>query len=270
MNPVSDAYRANMALWNEWTDINSRSSLYALDAFKAGRSKLHPLEVEELGPVAGKSLLHLQCHFGMDTLSWARLGAAATGVDFSDRAIALAQQLSQECSVPARFVLSDIYALPDHLDETFDIVYTSYGVLPWLSDLGAWARVAARFLRPGGTFYMVEFHPFSNIYNEGDPELLIESPYFKTGATVWPVQGSYADRQAVVHQDISYEWTHPLGEVLSALLAAGIRLEFVHEFPFSVYPQFTFLEKGTDGYYYLPGKATTLPLMYSIKGYLNC
>ena len=269
MNQTPDDYRANLTLWNEWTDINARSGEYALDEFKAGRNSLHSLEVGELGPVAGKSLLHLQCHFGLDTLSWARLGALATGVDFSDRAIALAQQLSRECAVPARFILSDIYALPDHLDETFDIVYTSYGVLPWLSDLGAWSRLVARYLRPGGTFYMAEFHPFSEVFDESDPGLRIADQYFKSQATASPVQGSYADRQAVVHQKISYEWTHPLGEVLSALLAAGIRLEYVHEFPFSVYQHFTFLEKGEDGYYYLPGQATTIPLMYSVKGRLG-
>jgi ubiquinone/menaquinone biosynthesis C-methylase UbiE len=263
---MSDAYRANLALWNEWTEINARSSAYGLDTFKAGRSSLHPLEVGELGPVAGKSLLHLQCHFGMDTLSWARLGAVATGVDFSDRAIALAQQLSRECGVPARFILSDLYALPGCLDEAFDIVYTSYGVLPWLPDLVAWAGLVSRYLRPGGTFYMAEFHPFADLFDEGDPGLRIGEDYFKSEAAIWPVEGSYADRQAVVHQKISYEWTHPLSEVLSALLSAGICLEHVHEFPYSVYPQFTFLEQGEDGYFYLPGKAKTIPLMYSIKG----
>ncbi len=266
MNQASDASRANLALWNEWVDINAHSGEYALDAFKAGRNSLHLLELGELGPVAGKSLLHLQCHFGMDTLSWARLGARATGIDFSERAIALAQQLSQECGAPARFILSDIYALPEKLDETFDIVYTSYGVLPWLPDLGAWSRLVAGYLRPGGTFYMVEFHPFASLFDESDPGLRIADQYFNLQATAYAVQGSYDDRQAVVHQKISYEWAHPLSEVLSALLSAGIRLEYVHEFPFSVYPQFTFLEKGEDGNYYLPGRAMTIPLMYSIKG----
>src|SRR5438874_1743175 len=147
-----DEYRkSNLQLWNEWTSIHEKSEFYHLEAFKAGKSSLSDLEIKELGDVAGKSLLHLQCHFGKDTLSWARLGANVTGADFSDRAIALARSLSSELNISATFVRSDIYDLRRALSGEFDIVYTGGGALNWLPDMGRWAQVAAHFLRPGGT-----------------------------------------------------------------------------------------------------------------------
>ena len=161
---------ANRALWDELTHINAGSELYQLEQFKAGENKLNPLERGEVGPVEGKTLLHLQCHFGMDTLSWARLGAQVTGVDFSPEAIKLAESLSQELGIPGRFICCDLYDLPEHLNQTFDIVYTSYGVLCWLRDLERWARLAASYLKPGGIFYMAEMHPTSLIFDESASE----------------------------------------------------------------------------------------------------
>jgi SAM-dependent methyltransferase len=261
-----DEYRnANRVLWDEWVKINARSEMYALDQFKAGRSSLHQLELSELGEVRGKSLLHLQCHFGLDTLSWARLGAQVTGADFSPEGVALASALSQELNIPARFVCSDLYDLPQHLAGQFDIVYTSYGVLTWLPDLRGWAQVAAHFLKPGGVFYIAEFHPFAMVYQDDAPELRIGYPYFSSEVIACEVAGSYADRTAEMRQKVSYEWAYPLGEVVTSLIEAGLQLEFLHEFPYTVYNMFPFLEKGEDGNWYLPGKAQTIPLMFSMR-----
>ena len=156
--------RANRELWNAWTEIHEGSTFYDVEGFLAGRQTLLPIELEELGPDVreGTTLLHLQCHFGLDTLSWARRGARVTGVDFSDKAIALADRLAREVGLDeaCRFVQSDLYDLPAHLDERFDVVFTSWGVLMWLPDLTAWGRLIARYLRPGGIFYIVDFHPF--------------------------------------------------------------------------------------------------------------
>jgi len=261
-----DEYRrSNRAMWDEWVGIHARSEMYALDQFKAGRNSLHSLELGELGEVNGRSLLHLQCHFGMDTLSWARLGAQVTGMDFSEKAIDLARSLSRELDIPARFVCCDLYDLPQHLSEQFDVVYTSYGVLTWLPDVGGWAQVVAQFLKPGGTFYIAEFHPFGMLFDEEAPELHLRYPYFDSGVIASPIQGSYADRQAEIQQKTSYEWAYPLGEVISSLIAAGLRIQFLHEFPFCVYNMYPFLEQAEDGYYYLPGKVQSVPLMFSIK-----
>ena len=263
-----DEYRsANRALWDEWVKINARSEMYALEQFKAGRSSLHELELSELGEVCGKSLLHLQCHFGLDTLSWARLGAQVTGADFSPEGVALASALSQELNIPARFVCSDLYDLPQHLAGQFDIVYTSYGVLTWLPDLWHWAQVVAHFLKPGGVFYIAEFHPCAMVYEDDAPELRIGYPYFSSEVIACPVAGSYADRTAETRQKVSYEWAYPLGEVVTSLIEAGMQLEFLHEFPYAVYDMFHFLEKAEDGNWYLPGKAQTVPLMFSIRAH---
>jgi SAM-dependent methyltransferase len=266
---VDDYKEANLALWNEWAAIHAASEFYDVDGFKAGRTSLNPLEIGELGNVAGKTLLHLQCHFGLDSLSWARLGAKVTGVDFSDQAIGLARSLSQEIWVEADFVCADIYELPQVLSGAFDFVYTSYGVLTWLPDLGKWAAVIAHFLKPGGTFYLVEFHPFAQVFDEAETaaDLRVHYPYFHSGEPlVFDVQGSYADRQAQVVQKVEYEWDHSLGEILDSLIAAGLRVDFLHEFPFCVYSMFpSLMVKSSDGMWRLKEAEGMIPLMFSIK-----
>lgn len=260
---------ANQAHWNELVAINARSEFYALQQFKAGGNVLHSLELQELGPVAERSLLHLQCHFGMDSLSWARLGAQVTGVDFSKEGIRLARQLSQECAIPAEFIECNVYDLPQVLPQAqFDIVFTSYGALTWLSDLARWAHIVTRYLKPGGTFYMAEIHPHSMVYDEtaGQLPLRVVNSYFDTAAIECPVEGSYADRTAEVKQKVCYQWNYPLGQVVTALIEAGLQLEFLHEFPYTVFQQYLFMELGPDGYYRLPGGKDLVPLMFSIKG----
>ena len=260
---------ANRAHWNELTPIHERSEFYDVESFKAGRNTLESVELEELGDVSGKTLLHLQCHFGLDTLSWARLGADVTGMDLSDESISLARSLSEELGIDARFVQSNVYDLPKRLEGRFDIVFTSYGVLVWLPDIARWAEVVSHFLKPGGTFYMVEFHPAGNVFdNESrDDHLEVRFPYFNRGEPMeWlpDGSGSYADPEATL-QTATYEWFHGLGEVISSLASAGLRIEHLHEFRYSVYQQLPMMEKGEDGLWRLPDKVDSVPLMYSIK-----
>ncbi len=263
---MNEYEQANRALWDEWADVNAKSKEYNVAGFLAGRSSLWPLELEELGEVAGKSLLHLQCHFGMDTLSWARRGAVVTGADFSDRAVGLAQALAREAGLEARFICSDLYALPEVLSVQFDIVYTSYGVLCWLRDLKRWAELIAHFLKPGGVFYVADFHPFIQVFDEGSAsELRVKYPYFyQPTPTEWSVQGSYADRDAQVSQTVEYEWPHSLGEIVSVLAAAGLRIEFLHEQRYSVHAQLEGMERDAQGYWRLKGPYD-LPLMFSLR-----
>ena len=148
---MNEYFEANRRHWDEVVPIHMRSALYDVDSFKAGTSKLKPVEREELRDVRGKTMLHLQCHFGLDTLSWGREGAVVTGVDFSEPAIDAARELAAETGIEARFILSEVYSLPDRLSEEFDIVFTSYGAICWLPDISRWAGVVARFLNPGGT-----------------------------------------------------------------------------------------------------------------------
>ncbi len=263
--------KENLKHWNEVTPIHERSEFYGVEGFKAGKCTLMPLEREELGDVSGKSLLHLQCHFGLDTLSWARLGAKVTGVDFSDRAIASAKSLSKELGIDADFLCSNVYDLPGISKGEFDIVYTSYGVLCWLPDLTGRAKIIARFLKPGGTFYIVEAHPINNVFeNERDTtELKVRYSYFHSPKpTRWEPEGSYADKSAKVTNP-TYEWTHPLGDIINSLISAGLRIDFLHEFPYMGEDHYPFMEKGKDGWWRLKGNKETIPLMFSIKAKKN-
>jgi len=261
------SYReANRDLWNELARLHPKTLMYNLEGFRSGDLTLKSLERLELGDVAGKSLLHLQCHFGLDTLSWARLGAQVTGVDFADEAIALARKLSEELRIPAVFVCSDVYDLPGRLSGQFDIVFTSYGVLAWLPDLSRWAQVVSHFLRPGGIFYIVEEHPGGNIFDDDAQSSMptVRFSYFEHGPLTCQTEGSYADRTARLTTPVSYQWTHTLGDVINGLVQAGLRLEFLHELPFCNYQRFPFLLRGEDGWW-RPATGPELPLLFSLR-----
>ncbi len=259
---------ANRRHWDEVVGIHVRSDFYDVAAFKAGRSTLKPVELVELGDVRGKKLLHLQCHFGMDTLSWARNeGAIVTGVDFSEPAVEQARGLAAELGIAARFVHSNVYDLPDVLDERFDVVFTSYGVLCWLPDLTRWARVAAHFVRPGGTFYIVEFHPFAGVFDNERTvtDLHVRYPYFPCGEPLrFETDGTYGGSETVpVH--IIYEFPHPVGDVGTALIDAGLRIEHLHEFPFSTSQFLPFTQRMPDGTARMTKHDGSVPLMFSIR-----
>lgn len=261
---MKEYFDTNRDLWDRLAEINSKSAFYDLEGFKAGESSLSPVELEEVGGVAGRSLLHLQCHFGMDTLSWARLGAKVTGVDFSEEAIRLARELAGGLNIDARFVRSNVYDLPEALDERFDIVFTSYGVLSWLPDLKTWAKVASHFLKPGGTFYIIEFHPVVYMLDEekGDS---FQFPYFHSpDPLVLETDGSYADRSADLSHT-EYSWIHSLSDVINALIEAGLKLEYVHEFPFSAHDCFKFVEETAPRRFKIKGRSVDVPMMFSIR-----
>ena len=257
-DPAASYRRANRRLWDVWTRLHL-SGGYDVAGFRAGKSTLQEVEVAELGDVSGRSLLHLQCHFGLDTLSWARRGAAVTGADFSPQAIATARALSAETGTPGRFVCADLYALPgDPVLRVvrFDVVFSSYGVLSWLPDLAGWARVVAHFLVPGGAFHLVEFHPFVYLLDPethdsaGNP---LDHGYFYRPDPVRAVyRGSYA-HAGDGELTTAYFWDHPLGEVVTALCAAGLRLEFLNEHP------------RPAGETYHRAYPDHLPFLYSLK-----
>ncbi|MBL7127843.1 MAG: class I SAM-dependent methyltransferase [Ignavibacteria bacterium] len=259
----------NKKFWNERVSIHKKSELYELESFKKGKNKLNTLERKELGNVKDKTILHLQCHFGMDTLSLAMLGAKATGIDFSEDAIKEAKSLNKELGLDAEFILSDIKSLPEKLDKKFDIVFTSYGVLTWLPDLNKWAGVVNYFLKDDGFFYIAEIHPASIIFEDGKgvKELKVKYPYFRQAIPLeFVVNGSYADSEARTKNNKTYEWLYSLMDVFSSLLNAGLSIEFFHEFPFTVYPQFPFMKRGRDGYWRLKKE---IPLLFSIKAVRN-
>ena len=269
LDPHTSPYlKANRDRWNELAPVHAAGEFYAAEEFRAGKNKLGSIEREEVGDVSGKTLLHLQCHFGLDTLSWARLGATVTGVDFAASAIEIARSVAGELGLDATFVCSNVYDLPDVLMGQFDIVFTSWGVIGWLPDLGRWGQVIAHFLKPGGTFYIVEGHPFAWVFDDADgaTDLRVRYPYFHTGEPMaFDAQGSYADRHAQLTHTREYCWPHSIGDILNPLIAAGLGIEYMHEHKTIARKLFPFMSQDEAGMWRLNDHADSVPLSFSIK-----
>lgn len=262
MENYQSYFDANKDGWNKRTAIHKDASFYNLHDFRKGGSSLNKIEREELGDVKGKTLLHLQCHFGMDTLSWAREGAIVTGVDISDEAIQLAKELSEEIHVPANFVCCNVYDTSAHVPGQFDIVFTSYGTIGWLPDLGPWAKMIAEKLKSGGIFYIADFHP--TLWMLDDTMEKLHYSYFNDEVIVTEQKGTYADREAPIAYK-EYGWNHPFSELFTALIQNGLSIVQFNEFSYSPYNCFANIEQGNDGMWRIKGMGDKMPMMYSIK-----
>ncbi len=251
-----DYLEINKEAWNKRTAVHVESKFYNVDGFLKGDSSLNKIEMELLGNVKDKKLLHLQCHFGQDTLSWAKLGAKVTGVDLSSEAIKQAKGLANELEIDATFIESDIYQFGEENTSTFDIVYTSYGVLIWLPDLTKWADTIAKSLSVGGVLHLIEFHPFN--------DLLTGYSYFPNRQPDIEQEGTYTENCDGTKSTM-VTWNHPLSEVISALISAGLSIEAFKEYPTSPYDCFDGLESVDEHSYQLLHKGQQVPLVYSIK-----
>jgi SAM-dependent methyltransferase len=265
-----DRFRsANRLRWDGCVDFNLET--WDVEGFltEPGRlTRIVEADRHAVGDVGGKSLLHLQCHFGLDTLAWARLGADATGVDFSPRAIAVARDLAARAGVRARFVEADLYQTPAVLRETFDIVYTSGGVLCWLPDIRGWAKVVSSLLRPGGVFYIREAHPVLWALEDerDDEQLVIGLPYFETTEPKrWDDDPLWDQARPRLPHMIHYCWSHGLGEIVTALIEAGLSIQMFREHEECLWQALHFMVQGDDGWWRLPDRRECLPLMYSIR-----
>lgn len=262
------AYLANnRELWEQWTPLKAASVQYDLEGFRAGGCRIPELERAEVGEVRGRSLLHLQCHIGVHTLSWARLGARVTGVDFSAQGVAIARALAADIDPSAVFVEADVLELPSVLDGTYDIVYTSHGVLGWLPDLRRWAQVVAHFTTPGGFAYVFESHPAAWMLDNQatGPPLRLRYSYFGEPE---PLAFQYRSPLAVPDAQVpgvEYAWGHSLGDIVSALAQAGLRVEFLHEWPFVAWRMLPFMEQDADGWWRLPDGLPSMPLAFSLR-----
>ena len=270
--PLDEHRSANLAAWDERVAVHVDSALYDRQSFVDDPDRLTGVvsfDAPRLGDVSGKTLLHLQCHFGMDTLSWARLGAVVTGLDFSPAAIEAAEALSRNSGTPGRFVEAEVYDAVEALErERFDVVYTGIGAIIWLPDMRRWAQIVASLLKPGGTFFLREGHPmlFTLDDKREDRELVVRYPYFDIGAPLrWDEQGSYADADAVFANTVSYEWPHPVSEVIQALIDAGLTITLFAEHQSVDWPFFPWMVQDEDGRYVLPEHRERLPLTYSVK-----
>jgi SAM-dependent methyltransferase len=251
----------NRRLWDEITPLHYEHPDYKVAEFLGGENIIYDLMLEEIGDVRGKDMLHLMCHFGLEPLSLARMGANVTGIDFSQEAIRYARSLAESAKLDARFIESDIYDSPLQCDALFDIVYSTIGVLCWLNDLDAWAGIIARFLKPGGFFYLLEDHPIalmvSDDWEEGDIYFHKEEP------VEWPGSADYSD-PSYKRKNSAFEWSWSIGDVISAVAGAGLRIDFYHEFPFALHKSRTDFEER-DGKWWLPGKEDLIPLTFSLK-----
>jgi len=268
-NPEINFTDINRRLWNDKVSYHVTSSMYNVPGFLAGDDSLNKIEIDLLGDIQGKRILHLQCHFGLDSLSLARRGAQhVTGVDISDQAIDKARELAEKINLTAstKFICCNIYDLPEHLscnqDELFDIVFTSYGVTTWLPDINRWASIISRYLKPNGVFIMAEFHPVICMFNETFSS--IEESYFNQRAIISECQGTYADRNApILNQSI--EWNHSLSDTLQALINNGLRIDILQEFDYSPYDCFLNSVKTEDGFYQIKGLEKKIPIVYAVK-----
>ncbi|MEZ4938211.1 MAG: class I SAM-dependent methyltransferase [Crocinitomicaceae bacterium] len=251
----------NRKLWDQKTAIHFDSEFYDVKGFLAGKDSLNPIDLELLGDLKGKKVLHLQCHFGQDTISLARHGAQATGVDFSAKALEKANELNQKIGTNAQFIQSDIYELPNVLDEKFDIVFTSYGTIGWLPNIQKWAEVVHHFLKPGGKFVMIEFHPV--VWMMSDDFQKIEYSYLNKGEIIEETEGTYTDRNADIKEQ-SISWNHGLSEVISALIKSGLSLKEFKEYDYSPYNCFRNTVKIEEGKFQIQGLEGILPMMYSL------
>ncbi|MBT8303654.1 MAG: class I SAM-dependent methyltransferase [Bacteroidia bacterium] len=262
MNRKEDYFEVNKETWNKKVSVHAKSEMYDLNAFKAGKSSLKSYELEALGDVSGKSLLHLQCHFGQDTMSWSRLGAKCTGIDISDEGIKLAKELNEELGLDAQFVCCNVLNTSDHLKETYDIVFTSYGTIGWLPNLKPWGRMISERLKPGGVFFIAEFHPIVWMFDYLSDTPKMTYCYNQAEAIYEEYEGTYADESSnMVSKE--YGWNHGLGEVVTALTEAGLHIEYLAEHdesPYDVFPNLVATETGNfktnDGLY---------PLIFTLK-----
>jgi len=252
----------NKSAWNKKTPIHVESPFYDMDGFLKGNTSLKDIELGLLGDIKGKRILHLQCHFGQDTLSLARMGATVTGVDFSDVAISKAKEISAKINVEARFICCDIYELSQHLDEKFDMVFTTYGTIGWLPDMDKWAAIVSSFLKPGGEFVFVEFHPAVWMFDDDFQK--IGYNYFNTGPIVETYSGSYADKSADLKEQYVM-WNHGMSEVANSIIQNGMELKCLNEYNYSPYPNFNHTIESSPGKYTIAHLDDKIPIVYAIK-----
>lgn len=261
--PYQQARDGNRAFWDELTPVHLRS--YGVERFLAGERWLPPEMLAEVGDVTGLSLLHLQCHFGLDSLAWVREGAEVTGVDFSPPAIEAARELSKRANLPARFICSDIYDLPNNLKGTFDIVFTSIGVLCWLKDLEAWARNIDHFLKPGGFFYIMDGHPLLYTFDDEGEWRFIVSYFHDPEPYVWDDENPDYMDPSYKTSTATYEWQWAVSDIINAVIGAGLNLEFFNEYGALTDPVYPEMKPREDGLYTFPGMPVPLPIVFSLK-----
>ena len=258
---IQDAFNTNRDSWNKKVAVHLASDFYDLDSFKKGKSSLNIFELNALGDVNNKSLLHLQCHFGQDTLSWSRLGAKCVGVDISEEAIGQAIELNKELNLDAQFVCCNVLDVSEYIKDQFDVIYTSYGTIGWLPDLRPWAQMISERLKPEGSFYIADFHPIAWMFDYTADPPSMKYGYQQKEVIYEEYEGTYADGNSKVISK-EYGWNHGLSELVNSLIEAGLTINYLKEHESSPYGIFPGLVKNNKGLFEIPnGK---YPLLFEL------
>jgi len=265
-NILDSYYEANKRLWDKLVSVHVKSDFYDQKSFLAGKSSLKDIELNELGDVKGKSMLHLQCHFGQDSISWAKKGAKVVAIDFSEGAISIAKDINEKLKTDVEFICCNVYDVKSHLSEKFDIVFTSYGVINWLHDLDKWGELIASSLNPGGIFYMVEFHPILWIYDENFVK--VEHPYQSESEPLMHISGSSYTNQENKNSQKEYCWNHGIGRIMNSLINAGLQIEFFNEYNYSPYKTFKDMTEFEKGKFVISKFGYKVPHLFSIRAIL--
>lgn len=258
----SEKFEINKNTWNTKVAVHAKSEFYDIDNFLRGKTSLNKYEINALNDISGKSILHLQCHFGQDTLSLSRKGAICTGVDISDKGIELAKKLNLDLNLDAQFVCCNVLETSKYVSEMFDIVFTSYGTIGWLPDLKPWAKMIAERLKPDGFFYIVEFHPIAWMFDYTVSPPVMKYGYQQKEAIYEEYEGTYANPSSDMISK-EFGWNHSLGEVVTALADAGLHIEYLKEHDASPYDIFPGLVKNEEGMFELANKM--YPLIFELK-----
>jgi SAM-dependent methyltransferase len=261
MNTPDNYISLNKESWNNKVEHHINSDFYDMLGFLAGNTSLNEIELSLLGNVSGKSILHLQCHFGQDTISLGRMGAHVTGIDFSEKAMESATALAAQTGIEASFICCNIYDLPQHLSGQYDIVYTSYGTIGWLPDLSRWAQIISHFLKPGGRFIFAEFHPVVWMFDDNFEK--IGYNYFNDGPLFETENGTYADRSANITQQY-INWNHSISEVLNHLIANGLQINSFNEYDYSPYSCFKHVVEFAPKKFRIAHLDNRIPMVYSL------
>jgi SAM-dependent methyltransferase len=262
------ARRLNRAHWDALAALHGQDAYYDEDALVGGADSLNEHEAagirEAVGAVAGLDVVHLQCHIGFDTISLARRGARVTGVDFSRVAIERARELARRCGVDAEFLEGDATALPPELHGRFDLAYATIGVTCWIDDMAAWMRSAASVLKAGGRLLLVDIHPLFMMFDTVDP-LVLDFPYAFDGGRAYDQDGSYADPSLSVGATETVQYAHSLGEIVTAAVGAGLRIERLDEHLDTARDaRGNVLTREQDGRFRLRVGGQALPLAYTL------
>jgi SAM-dependent methyltransferase len=261
-----DLKAANRANWDERAAVHLASRFYNVEGWLRDRPGPKQRELDALGDVSGLRFLHLQCHFGLDTLAWAQAGALVTGLDLSPVAIASARDLARRAGLAERssFVCADVYEASEALGHTnFDVVYVNTGALCWLPDVRQWAAEIGALVVPGGRFFIHDGHPLA--WALAEDRLEFERSYFEEREPLVDDSGyTYTDAEGPLQATRSYEWNHGVGEIVTALVRYGLRLEWLVEHDWTDWPRFPWLVETADGRWALPQGTPRLPLSFSL------